>query len=74
MSEHRRTARWVLAALTAAVAACSGAPESLAPSSGASPVAEGGKRRIKIALIAKSSTNPVFLAARTGAGGAGFGW
>jgi ribose transport system substrate-binding protein len=67
MSEHRRSARWVVAALTAVVAACSGA-QSPAPSAGAgSPAAGGDKKRIKIALIAKSSTNPVFLAARTGA-------
>jgi ribose transport system substrate-binding protein len=57
--------------LTAVLVACSGAPPSPAPSAAeASPAAgapAGGKKKIKIALIAKSSTNPVFLAARTGA-------
>ena len=71
MTEPRRAARWAVAALTAVLAACSGPPPSPAPSSSeASPAAEstgGGKRKIKIALIAKSSTNPVFLAARAGA-------
>jgi ribose transport system substrate-binding protein len=68
MSENRRTARGILAALALAAFACSGAPPSPAPSAAAgSPAAGGAKRRIKIALIAKSSTNPVFLAARTGA-------
>ena len=71
MTEPRRAAPWALAALAAILAACSGAPPSPAPSSGeASPAAAsaaGGKRKIKIALIAKSSTNPVFLAARSGA-------
>ena len=71
MTEPRRAAPWAVAALTAVLAACSGAPPSPAPSSGeASPAAAsaaGGKRKIKIALIAKSSTNPVFLAARSGA-------
>ena len=71
MTEPRRAARWALAALAAILAACSGAPPSPAPSSGeASPAAAGaagGKRKLKIALIAKSSTNPVFLATRSGA-------
>ena len=71
MTEPRRAAPWAVAAVTAVLTACSGAPPSPAPSSGeASPAAAGaagGKRKIKIALIAKSSTNPVFLAARSGA-------
>jgi ribose transport system substrate-binding protein len=70
MTEPRRASRWTLAALAAVLAACSGAPPSPAPAGGASPGAgspAGGKRKIKIAMIAKSSTNPVFLAARTGA-------
>jgi len=68
MTELRRTLRWALAALTAVLAACSGAPPSPAPAGEASPAAAAGvKKKIKIALIAKSSTNPVFLAARTGA-------
>jgi ribose transport system substrate-binding protein len=45
----------------AAVSACGRQPESTATSSAARPQA------IKIAMIAKSSTNPVFLSARTGA-------
>jgi ribose transport system substrate-binding protein len=68
MTEPRRTLRWALAALITVLSACSGAPPSPAPSGGTSPAAAaGGKKKIKIALIAKSSTNPVFLAARTGA-------
>ena len=68
MTEPRRVARWTLPVLTAVLAACSGAPPSPAPSGGASPdAAAAGKRKVKIAMIAKSSTNPVFLAARTGA-------
>src|SRR5260221_5404262 len=68
MTEPRRAAPW---ALTAVLAACSGAPPSPAPSSGeASPAAAGaagGKRKSKIALTAKRSTKPVTMAARSGA-------
>lgn len=46
-----------VAAVTVAAAACGGA----------TPAPADGPRPIKIALIAKSSTNPVFLSARTGA-------
>jgi ribose transport system substrate-binding protein len=56
------TARFVL---PLALAACGGGRESSAPSTGAAPTA--GPRGLKIAMIAKSSTNPVFLSARTGA-------
>jgi ribose transport system substrate-binding protein len=51
--------------LLAALAACggSGTPDSSAPA-GAAPATHA---RLKIAMIAKSSTNPVFLSARTGA-------
>jgi ribose transport system substrate-binding protein len=51
--------------LLAALAACggSGTPDSSAPA-GAAPATHAG---LKIAMIAKSSTNPVFLSARTGA-------
>jgi ribose transport system substrate-binding protein len=55
-----------VAVLSAVLAACGGgdkAPESSTPAGGA-PAAGGG---LKIAMIAKSSTNPVFLSARTGA-------
>ena len=50
------------------MAACSGgekpATTGSAPAGGAAPA---GGRGLKIAMIAKSSTNPVFLSARTGA-------
>jgi ribose transport system substrate-binding protein len=77
MSEPRRTPRAIVALLAVtAVAmlasACSGggtpSPEPSAAAAGTGAAgAAGGKKRLKIALIAKSSTNPVFLAARTGA-------
>ena len=50
-----------LLALVVVGSACTKQPESSAPA------ASGGPVRFKIALIAKSSTNPVFLSARTGA-------
>ena len=50
-----------LLALALVAAACTKQPESAAPAASGAPV------RFKIALIAKSSTNPVFLSARTGA-------
>jgi ribose transport system substrate-binding protein len=50
-----------LLALALAAGACTKTPES------AGPAASGTAARYKIALIAKSSTNPVFLSARTGA-------
>jgi ribose transport system substrate-binding protein len=50
----------VLAAFTVLAAACGGGSSS----SSSTPAAPPG---LKIALIAKSSTNPVFLSARTGA-------
>jgi ribose transport system substrate-binding protein len=49
---------WI-ALLAAAAAACGGSPPS-----GGTPSKQAG---LKIAMIAKSSTNPVFLSARTGA-------
>ena len=54
-----------LAALSHArrLTACGGG-EQAAPATGAAPAAQRG---LKIAMIAKSSTNPVFLSARTGA-------
>jgi ribose transport system substrate-binding protein len=55
-------------ALAITLAACSGgekpATTGSAPAGGAAPAGGGG---LKIAMIAKSSTNPVFLSARTGA-------
>ena len=41
--------------------------DSAAPAAGAAASNAPGKDKITIAMIAKSSTNPVFLAARTGA-------
>jgi ribose transport system substrate-binding protein len=58
----------VLSALSIAVLACSGGGDgktAAAGDSAARPAAAG--KAIKIAMIAKSSDNPVFLAARTGA-------
>jgi ribose transport system substrate-binding protein len=61
---------WMALALTSIVVACGGGGEGAktdtATKTAAAP-AGGGKNKIKIAMIAKSSTNPVFLAARTGA-------
>jgi ribose transport system substrate-binding protein len=60
----------VLASVTAGLIACNSSPSPApAASAAAAPgsAAAEGKKKIKIALIAKSSTNPVFLAARTGA-------
>src|SRR5207237_7748503 len=57
-------------ALSAALASCN---RGRAPASGQSPAptaaggAASGPHSIRIAMIAKSSTNPVFLSARTGA-------
>jgi ribose transport system substrate-binding protein len=55
------------AAVVAMLAACGGgdkgAPAGSTPAAGA----QAGGRGLKIAMIAKSSTNPVFLSARTGA-------
>jgi ABC-type sugar transport system substrate-binding protein len=57
-----------MAALCAAALACSGGEKAPAADSGAKSAA-GGKAdsSIVIAMIAKESANPVFLAARTGA-------
>jgi len=58
------TRRFLVAALcTLPLVAC-GRSESGAPAAGA---AAPGGRGLKIAMIAKASTNPVFLSARTGA-------
>jgi len=63
-----RSVRHFLVALGFVVAACGGnkeAGKTAGTSTGAT--AGPGKDKITIAVIAKSSTNPVFLAARTGA-------
>lgn len=52
-----------LAALCAALAACGGGEPDARPD----PRGAAGDGRIRIGMIAKSSNNPVFLAARTGA-------
>ena len=68
-----RRGRWssvVLSALCFAALACSGGGESKTAATGDSAKAGAGGaagKAIKIAMIAKSSDNPVFLAARTGA-------
>ena len=63
------TKRWLTSLLTLGLlTACSGnkdAGKTAGASTGATTAA--GKNKITIAVIAKSSTNPVFLAARTGA-------
>jgi ribose transport system substrate-binding protein len=56
------TAPLILGIVLAIAAACNRQPEQQGT---AAPAA--GSQRIKIAMIAKSSTNPVFLSARTGA-------
>jgi ribose transport system substrate-binding protein len=65
-----RRGRWsgvVLSAVCFAALACSGG-DAGSGAKGDSTAAAGGVRKgIKIAMIAKSSDNPVFLAARTGA-------
>jgi ribose transport system substrate-binding protein len=64
---------WMYAALAAVgLAACAGekakTSDSSAPAAGANAAATApGKDKITIAMIAKSSNNPVFLASRTGA-------
>src|SRR5678815_740105 len=59
------------AAIAFGLAACGGektpAADSAAPAAGAAASNAPGKNKITIAMIAKSSTNPVFLASRTGA-------
>src|SRR5262245_46430111 len=55
----------ILATLAVATACSGGAGEGKADSQTAAAPKAGGK--FTIAMIAKSSTNPVFLAARTGA-------
>jgi ribose transport system substrate-binding protein len=65
-----RRGRWssvVLSALCLAALACSGGDKSAATGDSGRAAAGGAGKGIKIAMIAKSSDNPVFLAARTGA-------
>ena len=60
----RRSA--LCAFVLATLAACGGSEQAQAPATTAPAAAPGGGT-FKIAMIAKSSTNPVFLSARTGA-------
>jgi len=62
MIRSRLSVFGLLAAAALCVTACGSSSDQTA--GGAAPAKDG---RIKIAMIAKSSTNPVFLAARTGA-------
>ena len=65
--QSRRVTRFAAVALTMGMAACGGGEK---PATGSTPAAGGAGaagRGLKIAMIAKSSTNPVFLSARTGA-------
>ncbi|HEY3121724.1 MAG TPA: hypothetical protein VGL15_13945, partial [Vicinamibacteria bacterium] len=55
----------VLCMLAAVALGCGGGQTTATPPPASQQAAPG--RGLKIALIAKSSTNPVFLAARTGA-------
>src|SRR5947209_18946727 len=63
--------RFALAAMAfaALVSACGGGNTGTTqqPAPGGSGAPAGNKGALKIAVIAKSSTNPVFLSARTGA-------
>jgi ribose transport system substrate-binding protein len=71
MKDGRVRAALAVAAMAAALAACTGgggpAPAAGSPAADATGGSPGARRKIKIALIAKSSTNPVFLSARSGA-------
>ena len=64
-SRSKSAAVVACAIMLAGLAACGGQPEQGASSTPAPAPAAG--QGIKIAMIAKSSTNPVFLSARTGA-------
>ena len=66
-----RRAGWrsaVAAGLLATAFACSGGGDKAVPAGDSSKAATGNaKKSIVLAMIAKESANPVFLAARTGA-------
>jgi ribose transport system substrate-binding protein len=57
----------IACALAVSVAACSKPENTTSQQAPAAGPAAGSKQGMKIAVIAKSSTNPVFLSARTGA-------
>jgi ribose transport system substrate-binding protein len=67
MTKHLRTISVAIASI--AMVACSGGGAAKTDSANANKTATqaGSKSKITIAMIAKSSTNPVFLSARTGA-------
>ncbi len=56
-----------LATIAAGLLACSSSADKSASDTGKKATADGAGNKIVIAMIAKSSTNSVFLAARTGA-------
>ena len=59
---------WMRVAVAAvALVACAKSETAKVDTSGAKTASGTGKTKINIAMIAKASTNPVFLAARTGA-------
>jgi len=65
-----RRAGWgrvVLAGVLASAVACSGGGEKAGTAGDTSKAAAKGNKSIVLAMIAKESANPVFLAARTGA-------
>lgn len=62
-----RQHRWGVLALVALCAAACGGDRGAPAAGGAAAKSAPGGNRIRIAVIAKSSNNPVFLAARTGA-------
>jgi len=62
----RRMETWTRAALVGLAMVAAGCGGSGQPT-GAATGAPAGRERIRIAMIGKSSTNPVFLSARTGA-------
>jgi len=65
---HTRIRTFAAALALAMLAACSGGEKpATTESTPAAGTAPAGGRGLKIAMIAKSSTNPVFLSARTGA-------
>ena len=61
----RRAALTLAALLPLGVAACGGEKSPATDSAGAAPA--GGKKTFTVAMIGKSSTNPVFLSGRAGA-------
>src|SRR4249919_2631936 len=66
-NELNRMTKRIALSLLLALAACAKAGDKAADTSKPAAAAKGNGKKITIAMIAKSSTNPVFLAARTGA-------